>query len=277
MIAILEKPEVIRSNPMDMCEYWTLIDELDEHPECVQSTTTKSTTTSPSPPPTCSRIAVVLSHYSSAALVQCTQDPETCPQSGQACIRSDGKKCCQAVTRGIPVSEINAKPGSCPTPLGISVLHETAVGCWLDSGCPGIQKCCIEPNPTSNSATRICRDPVGVRSTSICNLPLAVGTCTATSLRFYYDSSSGNCKKFHYSGCGGNANNFQSLASCQATCAASGVTGAPLCPAESNIGLNCFIKHTDACTTDSDCLGRENNLQPSCCQTSCGHKICYLF
>ncbi|KAK6018403.1 WAP-type 'four-disulfide core, partial [Ostertagia ostertagi] len=100
----------------------------------------------------------------SAALIQCTSDAVTCPLSGQVCIQSDGNKCCQIETAGIPASEINAKSGSCPRPLGISVFQDAAIGCWMDNNCPGIQKCCVEPNPVTNSATRICRDPVGVRS-----------------------------------------------------------------------------------------------------------------
>lgn len=42
--------------------------------------------------------------------------------------------------------------------------------------------------------------------------------------RYYYDAASGRCNPFTYSGCGGNANNFQSLASCQATCGTVGMT-----------------------------------------------------
>lgn len=68
------------------------------------------------------------------------------------------------VASGIPASEINSKSGSCPRPLGISVFQDTTIGCWMDSNCPGIQKCCVEPNPVTNSATRICRDPVGIAS-----------------------------------------------------------------------------------------------------------------
>uniref|UniRef100_A0A0M3I5J1 Kunitz/Bovine pancreatic trypsin inhibitor domain protein n=2 Tax=Ascaris TaxID=6251 RepID=A0A0M3I5J1_ASCLU len=255
---------------MDICEYWSLIGELTEHPECIDTIeeTTSKPTTKPLLLSTCS---------SSAELVQCTHDSVTCPRSGQACLQTNGKKCCQAVTRGVPASDINAKAGSCPTPPGISVPKDTAVGCWLDSGCPGVQKCCVEPNPTTNSAARICRDPVGVSSTSICILPLVVGSCNAPSTRFYYDSASGKCNTFQYSGCGGNSNNFQSLTSCQATCEASGVIGTPACPAKANAGLNCFFEHKDACRTDSDCLGRESNVQPSCCRTTCGHRICYLY
>ncbi|VDP33343.1 unnamed protein product [Heligmosomoides polygyrus] len=102
--------------------------------------------------------------FSSSALIQCTADAVTCPLSGQVCIQSDGNKCCQIETAGIPASEINSKSGSCPRPLGISVFQDAAIGCWMDSNCPGIQKCCVEPNPVTNSATRICRDPVGVRT-----------------------------------------------------------------------------------------------------------------
>lgn len=68
------------------------------------------------------------------------------------------------VFSGIPASEINSKSGSCPRPLGISVFQDNTIGCWMDSNCPGIQKCCVEPNPVTNSATRICRDPVGIAS-----------------------------------------------------------------------------------------------------------------
>uniref|UniRef100_A0A914P994 BPTI/Kunitz inhibitor domain-containing protein n=1 Tax=Panagrolaimus davidi TaxID=227884 RepID=A0A914P994_9BILA len=177
----------------------------------------------------------------------------------------------------VPVSHINSKPGRCPQPLGISALQDTTTGCWLDSNCPGIQKCCLEPNPVTNTATRICRDPEGVSSDSICNQPLAVGSCTAPSIRYYYDASSGSCRSFQYSGCGGNANNFQSLASCQATCSGSGIRGTPACPATANAGLNCLFAHADACQTDADCLGRENTVQPSCCMTKCGYRVCFLY
>ncbi|PAV61419.1 hypothetical protein WR25_01761 [Diploscapter pachys] len=199
---------------LDICDYYRLIGKLDEHPECMKGLPAPQTTT---PEPV--RIGFC---SSSAALIQCTADSQTCPLSGQVCIQSDGNKCCQIVTAGIPASEINAKAGQCPRPLGISVLQDTTIGCWMDSNCPGIQKCCVEPNPVTNSATRICRDPVGISSTNICSLPLAVGSCTAPGIRFYYDASSGRCSQFMYSGCGGNANNFQSLASCQATCGQSG-------------------------------------------------------
>ncbi|CAB3397954.1 unnamed protein product [Caenorhabditis bovis] len=255
---------------IDICEYYKLIGKLHEHPECAKNFPTPAPTTEAPKIGFCS---------SSAALIQCTADAQTCPLSGQVCIQSDGNKCCQIVTAGIPASEINSKSGSCPRPLGISVLQDTTIGCWMDSNCPGIQKCCVEPNPVTNSATRICRDPVGIssRSTTICSLPLAVGSCTAPAVRFYYDASSARCNQFMYSGCGGNANNFQSLASCQATCGQSGVVGTPACPADANAGLNCLFSHADACNTDSDCLGRENTAQPSCCMTSCGYKICYQY
>uniref|UniRef100_A0A0N4UXA3 BPTI/Kunitz inhibitor domain-containing protein n=1 Tax=Enterobius vermicularis TaxID=51028 RepID=A0A0N4UXA3_ENTVE len=253
-----------KKHGLEWCGYWELIGKLDEHPEC---TSTVSTTTEE---PTTTAIE-------NAALVQCTADPLRCPLSAQICVQSNGEKCCQAVTKGIPVSDINAKSGSCPQPLGIATSQDTTVGCWLDSGCPGIQKCCVEPNPITNSATRICRDPIGISSTSVCNLPLAVGSCTAPSIRYYYDSSTGECKSFQYSGCGGNANNFQSYSSCQSTCSSSGITGTPLCPSDANAGLNCLYAHADACNTDSDCLGRDNTVQPSCCLTACGYKICYQY
>uniref|UniRef100_A0A1I7T4Y6 BPTI/Kunitz inhibitor domain-containing protein n=1 Tax=Caenorhabditis tropicalis TaxID=1561998 RepID=A0A1I7T4Y6_9PELO len=256
---------------IDICEYYRHIGKLHEHPECARQFSTPAPTTAAPRIGFCS---------SSAALIQCTADAQTCPLSGQVCIQSDGNKCCQIVTAGIPASEINSKSGSCPRPLGISVLQDTTIGCWMDSNCPGIQKCCVEPNPVTNSATRICRDPVGIaskKSTSICSLPLAVGSCTAPAVRFYYDASSGRCNQFMFSGCGGNANNFQSLASCQATCGQSGVVGTPACPNDANAGLNCLFAHADACNSDSDCLGRENTAQPSCCMTSCGYKICYQY
>lgn len=46
-----------------------------------------------------------------------------------------------------------------------------------------------------------------------------------------------------------------------------GVQGTPLCPADANANINCLFAHADACTTDQDCLGRENNVQPSCCKS----------
>ncbi|CAI5453403.1 unnamed protein product [Caenorhabditis angaria] len=240
---------------IDICEYYKLIGKLSEHPECAKQFPTPAPTTE-------APKNRFLLEFSSADSV---------------CIQSDGNKCCQIVTAGIPASEINSKSGSCPRPLGISVLQDTTIGCWMDSNCPGIQKCCVEPNPVTNSATRICRDPVGISSTNLCSLPLAVGSCTAPAIRFYYDASSGRCNQFMFSGCGGNANNFQSLASCQATCGHSGVTGTPACPADANAGLNCLFAHADACNSDRDCLGRENTAQPSCCMTSCGYKICYQY
>ncbi|VDM63879.1 unnamed protein product [Angiostrongylus costaricensis] len=121
--------------------------------------------------------------------------------------------------------------------------------------------------------------------TTLCSLPLAVGSCTAPSTRFYYDSSSTSCKRFTYSGCGGNANNFQSLASCQATCGSSGIsfltkpffdftsnrrysfiriTGTSQCPVDASDGLNCFFAHIDACNSGSDFLGRENTATDYC-------------
>ncbi|CAI4222664.1 unnamed protein product [Auanema sp. JU1783] len=266
----------VSASCLDLCDYYGKIGRLHEHPECMPRGRPEEEidflpeiTTTEAP-----RIGFC---SSSAALIQCTADSITCPLSGQICIQSDGEKCCQIVTAGIPASEINSKAGQCPRPLGISVLQDNTVGCWMDSNCPGIQKCCVEPNPVTNSATRICRDPVGISSTSICNLALAVGSCTAPGVRYYYDSSSARCNQFMYSGCGGNANNFQSLASCQATCGNSGIKKTPQCPPDANSGLNCLFAHADACNTDSDCLGRENTVQPSCCMTSCGYKICYQY
>ncbi|KAK0412085.1 hypothetical protein QR680_006028 [Steinernema hermaphroditum] len=258
----------IHSQRVEWCDYWRRIGKLHEHPECTRGIDVETTTTLKP------ELAVCTLH---SALIQCTADRETCPRSGQVCTQSDGTMCCQSVTDGIPVSHINAKPGSCPPPLGISVLQDSTVGCWLDSNCPGIQKCCLEPNAVTNSATRICRDPTGIPGDSVCNLPLAVGSCTAPSVRFYYDASSGKCNAFTYSGCGGNANNFQSLSSCEATCHSSGIRGTPACPADANTGLNCLFAHADACQTDADCLGRENTAQPSCCRTTCGYRICYQY
>uniref|UniRef100_A0A1I7YUV6 BPTI/Kunitz inhibitor domain-containing protein n=1 Tax=Steinernema glaseri TaxID=37863 RepID=A0A1I7YUV6_9BILA len=258
------------SQRVDWCEYWRRIGKLAEHPECVRGIDVETSTMATARP----ELPVCTIH---SALIQCAADRETCPRSGQVCTQSDGTMCCQSVTDGIPVSHINAKPGSCPPPLGISVLQDSTVGCWLDSNCPGIQKCCLEPNAVTNSATRICRDPIGIPGHSVCNLPLAVGSCTAPSVRFYYDASSGKCNSFTYSGCGGNANNFQSLRSCEDTCHSSGIRGTPACPADANAGLNCLFAHADACKTDADCLGRENSAQPSCCMTTCGYRICYQY
>ncbi|VDO69294.1 unnamed protein product [Heligmosomoides polygyrus] len=129
----------------------------------------------------------------------------------------------------------------------------------------------------ARSSKSMINGSTGDTGTSLCSLPLTVGSCTAPTTRFYYDSSSASCKRFIYSGCGGNANNFQSLASCQATCGSSGITGTPQCPADANAGLNCLFSHADACNSDNDCLGRENTVQPSCCMTSCGYKICYQY
>ncbi|VDM54508.1 unnamed protein product [Angiostrongylus costaricensis] len=142
------------SYTIDICDYYALTGQLENHPECP---TPKPKVTSKPP----RRIGLC---SSSATLIQCTADAVTCPLSGQVCIQSDGNKCCQVETAGIPASEINAKSGSCPRPVGVSVLQEAAIGCWMDSNCPGIQKCCVEPNPATSSATRICRDPVGIRS-----------------------------------------------------------------------------------------------------------------
>ncbi|VDL71796.1 unnamed protein product [Nippostrongylus brasiliensis] len=69
----------------------------------------------------------------------------------------------------------------------------------------------------------LCCSSFTLSGTSLCSLPLMVGSCTAPTNRFYYDASSATCKRFTYSGCGGNANNFQSFASCQATCGSSGI------------------------------------------------------
>ncbi|KAE9554339.1 hypothetical protein FO519_002449 [Halicephalobus sp. NKZ332] len=261
---------------LSLCDYYAKIGKLDEHPECMKAIEATRTTTPRPAPAVCSI---------NAALIQCTSDTVSCPKSGQICTQSDGSECCQDVTVGIPVSHINAKPGRCPQPLGISALQDTTVGCWLDTNCPGIQKCCLEPNPVTNTATRICRDPEGISSDSVCNLPLAIGSCTAPSIRYYYDASAGRCNSMTYSGCGGNANNFQSLASCQATCSGSGlniygektrIRGTPACPAEANAGINCLYAQADACASDSDCLGRENTVQPSCClnRCACVDKFC---
>lgn len=66
---------------------------------------------------------------------------------------------------GIPVSKINAKSGDCPQPIGISGYpDQSSTGCWLDTNCPGVQKCCLEPNPAAHNAQRICRDPIGISS-----------------------------------------------------------------------------------------------------------------
>uniref|UniRef100_A0AC35TK88 BPTI/Kunitz inhibitor domain-containing protein n=1 Tax=Rhabditophanes sp. KR3021 TaxID=114890 RepID=A0AC35TK88_9BILA len=212
-------------------------------------------------------------------LVQCKADLNACPKSGQVCYNTDNSMCCQQAMNGLPVSHIHSKSGSCPQPLGISMYRyqDTKVGCWLDGNCPGIQKCCLEPNPVTNSAARICRDPIGLDQNSICNLPLSVGTCSAHRTRFYFDSNAGKCKNFLFSGCGANNNNFQSLASCQANCQSAGKMGSPSCPGDASIGLNCFYSHSDACQTDTDCMGRENTPQPSCCMTKCGYRICYQY
>uniref|UniRef100_A0A0K0EE57 BPTI/Kunitz inhibitor domain-containing protein n=1 Tax=Strongyloides stercoralis TaxID=6248 RepID=A0A0K0EE57_STRER len=213
----------------------------------------------------------------SDTLVQCKSDINSCPKSGQICYNTDNTVCCQNVIKAIPVSYINSKPGNCPTPIGISIIQDANNGCWLDQNCPGIQKCCLEPNPTTNLATRLCRDPINIRSFSICNLPLSVGSCNAPTIRYYYDSVTGECRNFQYSGCGGNKNNFQTLASCQANCGSAGIMGNPECPIEANMSLNCLFAHPDACKTDSDCMGRVNTRQPSCCMTKCGYRICHQY
>ncbi|KAI1723964.1 kunitz/Bovine pancreatic trypsin inhibitor domain-containing protein [Ditylenchus destructor] len=256
----------LKSKTVDICDYYRAIEKLREHPECMRDSDIETSTEKPELP-SCS---------AQAALVQCTAESDECPESGQLCTQSDGSNCCQEAVQGIPVSHINAKAGNCPQPIGISTLQDGSTGCWLDSNCPGIQKCCLEPNTISRTARRICRDPFGISGESVCNLPLAVGTCTAPTTRYYFDASSGKCKAFQYSGCGGNANNFQSMASCQATCGFLGVQGTPSCPSDANSDLNCLLPHGDACHTDSDCLGRENTVQPSCCMTKCGYRICYL-
>ncbi|KAI1719721.1 kunitz/Bovine pancreatic trypsin inhibitor domain-containing protein [Ditylenchus destructor] len=244
----------LKSKTVDICDYYRAIEKLREHPECMRDSDMETSTEKPELP-SCS---------AHAALVQCTAESEECPESGQLCTQSDGSNCCQEAA------------GNCPQPIGISTLQDGSTGCWLDSNCPGIQKCCLEPNTISRTARRICRDPFGISGESVCNLPLAVGTCTAPTTRYYFDASSGKCKAFQYSGCGGNANNFQSMASCQATCGFLGVQGTPSCPSDANSDLNCLLPHGDACHTDSDCLGRENTVQPSCCMTKCGYRICYL-
>uniref|UniRef100_A0A914UV44 BPTI/Kunitz inhibitor domain-containing protein n=1 Tax=Plectus sambesii TaxID=2011161 RepID=A0A914UV44_9BILA len=112
-------------------------------------------------------------------------------------------------------------------------------------------------------------------STAICNAPLAVGSCSNFVTRYYYDTASGQCRTFQYSGCGGNSNNFNSLSICQSTCGGVGVTGSSQCPADANVGLNCQFVRPNACNTDADCIGRVNTIQPTCCVTTCGYKICY--
>uniref|UniRef100_A0A7E4VD47 BPTI/Kunitz inhibitor domain-containing protein n=1 Tax=Panagrellus redivivus TaxID=6233 RepID=A0A7E4VD47_PANRE len=258
---------------LEICEYYARIGRLEDHPECIRAIEEAA----PPPPPTTTPKPALETCLANAALIQCTTDNKNCPKSSQICTQSDGTSCCQSSSKGVPVSHINAKSGKCPPPLGISALQDTTTGCWLDTNCPGIQKCCLEPNPVTNTATRICRDPLGLAGDSVCNMPLAVGSCTAPSIRYYYDASSGRCNSFQYSGCGGNANNFQSLASCQQTCSSSGIRGTPACPSMANAGLNCLFAHSDACSTDSDCLGRENTVQPSCCMTKCGYRVCYLY
>uniref|UniRef100_A0A0N4Z5S3 BPTI/Kunitz inhibitor domain-containing protein n=1 Tax=Parastrongyloides trichosuri TaxID=131310 RepID=A0A0N4Z5S3_PARTI len=215
--------------------------------------------------------------HNSDTLVQCKADSTLCPNSGQICFNTDNTMCCQNVVKAIPVSHIHSKPGNCPTPIGISMIQDVNVGCWLDQNCPGIQKCCLEPNPASNSATRLCRDPINIQSFSICNLPISVGICNAPTIRYYYDAVSGKCRHFQYSGCGGNKNNFQTLASCQANCGLAGILGNPECPPEANMALNCLFAHPDACKTDSDCMGRINTKQPSCCMSKCGYRICHQY
>uniref|UniRef100_A0A0N5C799 BPTI/Kunitz inhibitor domain-containing protein n=1 Tax=Strongyloides papillosus TaxID=174720 RepID=A0A0N5C799_STREA len=213
----------------------------------------------------------------SDTILQCKTDSVNCPKSGQICSNTDNTVCCQNVIKSIPVSHINSKPGNCPTPIGIFIPQDATVGCWLDQNCPGIQKCCLEPNPSANTATRLCRDPINIPSHSVCNLPLSVGVCNAPTIRYYYDSVTGKCRNFQYSGCGGNKNNFQTLASCQANCGSAGIMGNPECPMEANISLNCLFAHPDACKTDSDCMGRINTKQPSCCMTKCGYRICHQY
>ncbi|KAL3072028.1 hypothetical protein niasHT_035710 [Heterodera trifolii] len=269
---------------VDLCEYYRAINKLQEHPECVEEETSPLAIAT-SPKDTVSSASSEEQHNEQlpscstrAHLFQCIAKSDECPSSGQLCTQSDGSHCCQDVIQGIPVSHIKAKSGNCPPPIGISTLQDGNVGCWLDTNCPGIQKCCLEPNPGSHvAARRICRDPEGVSSESICTLPLVVGTCTAFVTRYYFDASSGKCKPFQYSGCGGNENNFQSLQSCHSTCGLLGIKGTPSCPGEANAELNCLLPHADACHTDSDCMGRDGGQQPSCCMTKCGYRICYVY
>uniref|UniRef100_A0A0K0DGR7 EB domain-containing protein n=1 Tax=Angiostrongylus cantonensis TaxID=6313 RepID=A0A0K0DGR7_ANGCA len=101
------------SYTIDICDYYALTGQLENHPECP---TLKPKATSKPPP----RIGLC---SSSTTLIECTADAVTCPLSGQVCIQSDGNKCCQVETAGIPASEINAKSGSCPRPVGVSVLQ----------------------------------------------------------------------------------------------------------------------------------------------------------
>ncbi|KAI6189489.1 hypothetical protein M3Y97_00014000 [Aphelenchoides bicaudatus] len=236
---------------------------------------------------------------SSAAMIICTKDlANECPESGQVCTLSDRTRCCQNILRvrqwqsdmennknsslvryirltlllgdrGIPVSYINAKPGECPQPIGISGTPDNSQsGCWLDSNCPGVQKCCLEPNPSSSQSTRICRDPLGLSKklgSSVCNLPLAVGSCTAPVTRYYVAEIATISSR------------FQAVKQRAVIWTALGVQGTPLCPADANTNINCLFAHADACTTDQDCLGRENSVQPSCCMTKCGFRICYLY
>ncbi|KAI6186964.1 hypothetical protein M3Y98_00190300 [Aphelenchoides besseyi] len=197
---------------------------------------------------------------SNSAMIICTKDvANECPEGGersQVCTLSDRSRCCQNVLQGIPVSYINAKLGDCPPPIGISGSQlGIENNCWLDSNCPGIQKCCLEPNPVDQHSNRICRDPVGISrklGSSVCNLPLAVGSCDSPVQRYYYDASSGLCKTFQFS-------------------------GTPLCPADANAAIACGVPHADSCQTDEDCLGRQNLKSPTCCMSRCGYRLCYLY
>uniref|UniRef100_A0A914ICG3 BPTI/Kunitz inhibitor domain-containing protein n=1 Tax=Globodera rostochiensis TaxID=31243 RepID=A0A914ICG3_GLORO len=273
LFSALLRPTNCKSK-VDLCEYYRAIHKLNEHPECIEEET--SSTTAATPRDKAAAASSASSEEGAEQLPSCSASEE-CPSSGQLCTQSDGTQCCQDPLQGIPVSHINAKSGNCPPPIGISTLQDGNIGCWLDTNCPGIQKCCLEPNPVSNIARRICRDPEGVSSDSICTLPVVVGTCTAFVTRYYFDASTGKCKSFQYSGCGGNANNFQSLQSCHSTCGLLGVKGTPSCPGDANAELNCLLPHADACHNDPDCMGREGGQQPSCCMTKCGYRICYIY
>ncbi|CAJ0586003.1 unnamed protein product, partial [Mesorhabditis spiculigera] len=241
------------ASALDLCKYYELVGKLHEHPECLRGAPPDvlekifPSTDAPRPEPVTRPILGFCP--SSAALIQCTGDLQACPLSGQICVQSDGNKCCQIVTSG----------------------HDD----WLLAGrqLSGYPEVLRRAEPGDKFGDANLPRP----GSSICNQPLAVGSCTAPTVRYYYDAGAGRCTQFMYSGCGGNANNFQSLASCQATCGSSGITGTPSCPADANTGLNCLFAHADACNTDSDCLGRENTQQPSCCMTTCGYKICYQY
>ncbi|VDL78319.1 unnamed protein product [Nippostrongylus brasiliensis] len=76
---------------LDLCDYYSLTGQLGNHPECRKGMPEQETTQPPKRIGFCS---------SSAALIQCTADADTCPLSGQVCIQSDGNKCCQIETAG---------------------------------------------------------------------------------------------------------------------------------------------------------------------------------